>query len=183
MTDIITITGNIATAPEHKVLPSGVPVTRFRVASGTRRFDRETNAWIDGPTNWYSVSAYRTLGENAANSLQKGERIVVTGRLRLRAWESDGRKGLEAEIDADALGHDLLFGTSTFRRTASRGTPPQGEASADVPSADETQAAWTMPGAQGDGPADWGSTVSMTTGDLAPVPQPAPGAEPVETPF
>ncbi|WP_345750412.1 single-stranded DNA-binding protein [Microbacterium rhizophilus] len=162
MTDIITITGNIATAPEHKALPSGIPVTRFRVASGTRKYDRETSAWVDGPTNWYSVSAYRTLADNAAKSLQKGERVVVTGRLRLRAWESDGRKGMEAEIDADALGHDLLFGTSTFQRSATRApqaqddTPPDGSADA-----------WSTPGADAaaDEPTpvqDWGSGVSSS---------------------
>ncbi|WP_203135304.1 single-stranded DNA-binding protein [Microbacterium sp. JZ31] len=159
MTDIITITGNIATAPEHRVLPSGIPVTRFRVASGTRRFDRESNAWVDGPTNWYSVSAYRTLADNARDSLQKGERVVVTGRLRLRAWESDGRKGLEAEIDADGLGHDLLFGVSTFRRTAARSAAAPDEA---APA--DGQDAWTTLESPEAAPTDWGSAVTATSG-------------------
>ncbi|MFL0409558.1 single-stranded DNA-binding protein [Microbacterium paludicola] len=164
MTDIITITGNIATPPEHKVLPSGIPVTRFRVASGTRRFDREANRWVDGPTNWYSVSAYRTLADNARNSLQKGERIIVTGRLRLRAWESDGKKGMEAEIDADALGHDLLFGTSTYRRTSTRTPSAQ-----DEPPADGVQEAWALPGASADGEPSWPKADVPT--------EPAPEAE------
>ncbi|KQY99287.1 single-stranded DNA-binding protein [Microbacterium sp. MEC084] len=120
MGDIITITGNIATEPERNTLPSGIAVTRFRLASPTRRYDRAANAWVDGATNWYSVSAYRGLADNAAASLHKGERVVVSGRLRLRTWESDGRKGMEAEVDADALGHDLRFGTTAFQRTAPR---------------------------------------------------------------
>ncbi|WP_309067786.1 single-stranded DNA-binding protein [Microbacterium sp.] len=179
MTDIITITGNIATAPEHRVLPSGIAVTRFRVASGTRKLDRETNAWVDGPTNWYSVSAYRTLAENARESLQKGERVIVTGRLRLRAWENDGRKGLEAEIDADGLGHDLLFGTSTFRRTAARSSTVQ----EDQPSPEDGRDAWTTPDSAGDAPTDWAGAVAATisgTPAREPVLEGAPGES---TPF
>lgn len=138
MGDTITITGNIATEPELNTLLSGVSVTRFRLASPTRKYDRTTNTWVDGATNWYSVSAYRGLADNAAASLHKGERVVVTGRLRLRTWEADGRKGMEAEVDADALGHDLRFGTTAFQRTGARssgGAAPGGDA----------QEAWAPP--------------------------------------
>jgi len=149
MTDTITIVGNIATAPEQKVLPSGVTVTRFRVASGTRRFDRQSSAWVDGPTNWYGVSAFRGLGENAARSLHKGERVVVTGRLRLRAWENDGKRGMEAEIDADALGHDLMFGVSRYERTHAKHAGPDEQPAPDPLSESttgESGDAWAPPG-------------------------------------
>lgn len=148
MNDTITIVGNIATDPEQKTLPSGVTVTNFRVASGTRRLDRQTNTWGDGPTNWYRVSAFRALGDNAAASFRKGERVIVAGRLRLRAWESDGKRGMDAEIDADALGHDLLFGVSRYERTHAKAassdgqTPPDAEAGAAA-----THDAWATPGA------------------------------------
>ncbi|GAA3647146.1 single-stranded DNA-binding protein [Microbacterium marinilacus] len=158
MSDIITITGNIATEPTRSALPNGVPVTRFRLASAQRRYDREAGAWVDGSTNWYSVSAYRALADNAGASLNKGERVVVTGRLRLRAWESDGRKGMEAEIDADALGHDLRFGTTSFRRSGQRATV--GETAAD---------GWAVPGEQ--------------PGDDEPAPEPSERTEQAETPF
>jgi single-strand DNA-binding protein len=160
MGDIITITGNIATDPARTTLPSGIAVTRFRVASGTRRYDRDSGQWVDGPTNWYSVSAYRTLAENAQSSLHKGERVVVAGRLRLRTWENDGRKGMEAEIDAEALGHDLRFGTSAFQRTAAR--PPAARGG------DED--AWATPGAAPDP-------------DPQPEPEPHSDAELAEAPF
>ncbi|WP_261164082.1 single-stranded DNA-binding protein [Microbacterium sp. Marseille-Q6965] len=118
MSDIITIAGNIATEPSQITTPSGAVITRFRVASSSRRRDASTGEWIDGHTNWYTVCAYRHLGANAYASLRKGERIVVCGRLRLRRWENEDRHGMEAEIDADSLGHDLLFGTSAFARVS-----------------------------------------------------------------
>ncbi len=118
MTDTITITGNIATVPELKYTGSGVAVVNFRVASSQRRFDRQSQSWVDAGTNWYSVSAFRRLADNAIKSLHRGERIVVTGRLRLRDWETTAKRGTTAEIDADAIGHDLLWGTSVFARSA-----------------------------------------------------------------
>ena len=114
--DIITITGNVATAPERRTTASGITVTTFRVAAGQRRFDKESEKWVESATNWYTVSAFRALGEHAYMSLHRGERVIVTGRLRLRDWETPTKRGTSAEIDADAVGHDLLWGTSVFRR-------------------------------------------------------------------
>ncbi len=119
MSDTITITGNVATEPEKRETTAGVAVTSFRLASKQRRFDRNTGTWVDGATNWYSVSVFRRLGEHAYLSLRRGDRIVVTGRLRLREWEAGGKRGWSAEIEADALGHDLLWGTTIFTRDAS----------------------------------------------------------------
>lgn len=119
MPDIITITGNLAEDP-RRFTGGGVCITTFRVASQQRRFDRATQQWVDADTNWYSVSAYRSLAENAHASLHKGDRVVVSGRLRLRPWDNGTKKGIAVEIDADAVGHDLLWGTTTFSRTAGR---------------------------------------------------------------
>jgi single-strand DNA-binding protein len=118
MSDITTLTGIVATVPKHFVTTSGVAVTTFRLASGQRRFDRSKNAWVDADTNWYSVSTFRHLAFNVATSLNKGEHIVVTGRLRVRDWTSDERKGTSIEIEADALGHDLLWCTTSAVRSA-----------------------------------------------------------------
>jgi len=144
MSDTITITGNIATAPELTRMSDGGAITKFRLASGHRRFDKATNSWVDGETNWYSVSIFRTLGEHAFESLHKGERILVTGRLRLREWETAAKKGWTAEIDADAIGHDLLFGTTRFEKAA-RGSaePPSTDASWPLTAAGE--ASWANP--------------------------------------
>jgi len=145
MNDTITIVGNVATDPEHRTLPSGVTVTNFRVASGTRRLDRQSSTWVDGPTNWYRVAAFRALGDNAAVSLHKGERVIVSGRLRLRAWENDGKRGMEAEIEAEALGHDLTFGSSRFERAHAKASPAASDRPAQVAEHGQPQDAWSAP--------------------------------------
>ena len=115
MSDTITIVGTIGTDPERKT-PNGLPITTFRVASPQRRFDRATGAWIDTGTNWYTVSAYRGLAEHAFESLRKKDRVILTGRLKVRNWDTGESKGTAVEVDVDAIGHDLLFGTSVFTR-------------------------------------------------------------------
>jgi single-strand DNA-binding protein len=117
MTDTITVTGLVATEPRHITTQNGLTITSFRLASNQRRFDRGQNAWIDGDTNWYTVTAFRQLGMHVASSVRKGERVVVAGRVRQRDWQSDTNKGTTIEIDADTVGHDLTFGRSTFTRT------------------------------------------------------------------
>lgn len=119
MTDRITVIGNIATEPEQRRTGGGVPVTSFRLASSQRYRDPQSGEWVEGTTNWYRVSVFRVLGENAFASLRKGQRVIVEGRLRLREWESNGKRGMEAEVDADAIGHDLKWGTAVFQRAAS----------------------------------------------------------------
>ena len=147
MSDTITITGNVATVPERKRMADGGAITTFRLASGHRQFDKATSRWVDGETNWYSVSVFRRLGEHAFDSLQKGERVLVTGRLRLREWESGAKKGWTAEINADAIGHDLLFGTTQFRRS-SQGAPQDADAwSVATPTTPSGDPGWTDPAA------------------------------------
>ncbi len=166
MSDTITITGNVATAPEHKRTPSGIPVTTFRIASAQRRYDRGTGAWVDAGTNWYTVSAFRSLADHAFQSLRKGDRVLLTGRLRLRPWDTGTKKGIAIEIDAEAIGHDLLWGTTTFVKDAPATTVAQpdewaAEATAGewlAPGADDPQAVeggtWVVPGADADVDAD-----------------------------
>lgn len=144
MSDHITIVGNIAGDPRHTHTPSGIPITMFRVASSPRRFDRTAEKWVDGETNWYSVSAFRALALNAAASLQRGERVIVSGRLRIRNWDKGDRSGTTAEIDAEAIGHDLLWGTSRFERAGARDAAPAASNSGPA-----EQAGWYAPGTQG----------------------------------
>jgi len=127
MSDNITVTGLVATTPRHITTSEALAITSFRLASSQRRYDRAQQRWIDADTNWYTVSCFRGLATNAAGSLVKGDRVIVTGRLRIRDWQNTDRSGTTVEIEADNLGHDLFWGTATFTRV--------------VTGADETQAA------------------------------------------
>ncbi len=92
-------------------------MTSFRLASNLRKFDRKRNEWVDAGTNWYTVSTYRQLAINAVGSVFKGDRVLVTGRLRIREWGDGEKRGVNIDLDADALGHDLSWGKSTFTRS------------------------------------------------------------------
>jgi len=117
MTDTISVSGLVATTPRHVVTPDGLPITSFRLASAQRRFDRGQQRWIDAETNWFTVTAFRQLAINSSQSVSKGDRVVITGRLRVRDWDNGERSGTSVEIEADGLGHDLSWGTSEFVRT------------------------------------------------------------------
>ena len=106
----------------------GVLVARFRVASTPRRLNRSTGEWHDGPTQWYSVSAWRALGEHCAESLRRGDPVVVHGRLTQSSWvNQEGVEMTSLEVDASFVGHDLSRGTSDFTR---RGVRPSAETGA-----------------------------------------------------
>lgn len=117
MSELISVTGLVATTPRHLVTQDGLPITSFRLASSQRRFDRAQNKWIDGETNWFTVTGFRQLAINASTSVSKGDRIVVTGKLRVRDWDNGERAGTSVEIEADSIGHDLSWGSATFTRT------------------------------------------------------------------
>lgn len=120
MKERITIVGNVAAAPELRRMPSGDAVVSFRVGVTERRQDKQTSQWVDGNTSWYRVNAYRGFAENIHRSIGAGERVVVSGRFSLQEWETDTKRGVSAEIEAEAVGHDLRWGTSLFTRTAGR---------------------------------------------------------------
>lgn len=117
MSDIVTVSGLVATTPRHLVTGDGLPITSFRLACSHRKFDRTLMKWIDGETNWYTVTSFKQLAINTASSINKGERIMVTGKLVIRDWDNGERAGTSVEIEAEALGHDLTWGTSNFTRT------------------------------------------------------------------
>jgi len=135
MSETITVSGLVATTPRHLVTQDGLPITSFRLASSQRRFDRSQNRWVDGETNWYTVTAFRQLAINAAGSVSKGDRILVGGKLRVRDWDNGERAGTSVEIEAESLGHDLTWGSSVFTRTVLvREADP-----ADEPEGDEVE--------------------------------------------
>lgn len=129
----VTVTGVVATPPRALILDDSLRITSFRLASTSRKRARD-GSWSDGHTTWLTVTCWRGLAANVADSVQKRDRVVVHGRLRARDWRAaDGSTRTSVEVDADAVGHDLSFGTATFVRTP-RAEPvePPGRADADA---------------------------------------------------
>lgn len=163
MSDHITLVGNVVGDPEERATRGGDPIAAFRLAVSERRFDRERGQWVDGHTNYYSVSVFGELGRNALSSLRKGERVIVAGRLRLREWETEAKRGVSADITADAIGHDLRWGSSVFTRGSRAQTG--GEPDDGVTSAADGDA-WAVPGESPADPRD-GSTAPDPDGARA----------------
>jgi single-strand DNA-binding protein len=109
------------------------------LASSKRRFDRSKNSWIDGETNWFTVTCFRQLAINTAASVSKGDRICTTGRLKVRDWDNGERTGTSVEIEAEVLGHDLSWGNAVFTRTVlAREEPADSEIEDEEFEAEET---------------------------------------------
>lgn len=117
MSESITVRGFVASEVRRQDTQFGDEMATFRLGATERRYNREKQTWEDGETNWYSVSCFRSLAKNVAVSLHKGEKVVVHGRLQIRAWTaSDGRTGTLVGIEALTVGHDLMWGIAGYRR-------------------------------------------------------------------
>ena len=130
----VTVVGNVVSDVRHLLTQSGVPVASFRLASTSRRFDREQGRWVDGDVTFFTVNCWRGLADNVAASMGKGDPVMVIGRLRTRDWERGDKRGMSVEIEAASVGHDLCRGVSTFDRV--RRTPPVSAAGASPSTAD-----------------------------------------------
>src|SRR5690554_4536764 len=117
----ITVIGNLTGDPELRFIQSGAAVANFTVASTPRTFDRQTNEWKDGETLFMRCSLWREAAENVAESLTKGMRVVVTGRLVSRSWEANGEKRTVNEIQVDEAGPSLRYATAKVTRTQRSG--------------------------------------------------------------
>ncbi|WP_460631713.1 single-stranded DNA-binding protein [Leifsonia lichenia] len=121
MNDTITVSGVVATDPRHLVTNEGLSVTSFRLITSSNADQVDARADPRTSSNWYTVTAYRQLASNVAGCVSRGDPILVSGRLRVREWSEDdaepGCIGVCAEIEADALGHDLGWGSAAFVRT------------------------------------------------------------------
>ena len=132
----ITVVGNLTADPELRFTPSGQAVANFTVASTNRMLDKQTNEWKDGDTVFIRCSVWRQYAENVAESLTKGTRVVVTGRLKVRQYEArDGGKGTSVECDVDEVGPALRYATAKVNRVSrsdgfsgSQGNASQGNA-------------------------------------------------------
>ena len=122
MSDNITVRGFVASEIRSSTTPGGVATASFRFGATERRYDRGSSTWVDGNTNWFTVQGYRQLAGNIGCSIKKGQRVIVVGRLKMRSWEKDGRVYHVAEIDAESVGHDLMWGSANFTRSAAAGS-------------------------------------------------------------
>ena len=119
---VITVVGNLVDDPELRFTPSGAAVANFRIASTPRTFDRQSNEWKDGEALFLSCSVWRQAAENVAESLQRGMRVVVQGRLKSRQYETrEGEKRTVFEIDVDEVGPSLKYATAKVTRTQRSG--------------------------------------------------------------
>ena len=136
----LTIVGNLTDAPELRYLPSGAARAGFTVASTPRRFDRQAGAWVDGDALFLRAVAWGPLAEHAAESLSKGDRVVVTGRLRQRSFDTaEGQRRQVIELEVDEVGVSLRYATARPQRmTAPAPADRNGAAESADDSADDS---------------------------------------------
>ncbi len=113
----ITIVGNVVDEPRLRETKTGVKVASFRIASTSRRYDRENDRWVDNDSLFATVTCWRWMAENVAASLHKGQPVIASGRLYSREYKIDENLRVSYELDADAVGHDLARGRTEFSRT------------------------------------------------------------------
>ncbi|MFI0717972.1 single-stranded DNA-binding protein [Streptomyces sp. NPDC021224] len=124
---VITVVGNLVDDPELRFTPSGAAVAKFRVASTPRTFDRQTNEWKDGESLFLTCSVWRQAAENVAESLQRGMRVIVQGRLKQRSYEDrEGVKRTVYELDVEEVGASLRSATAKVTKTSGGGGRSQG---------------------------------------------------------
>jgi single-strand DNA-binding protein len=177
---VITVVGNITDDPELRFTPSGAAVANFTVASTPRTMNRQTNEWEDGEALFLRCSIWRQAAENVAESLQKGARVIVQGRLKARTWETrEGEKRTSFELDVDEIGPSLRWATAKVTRASRSGG--QGGGGGGYSGGGGQQSGgqpdpWATSGPQGGGQQSGGGTPAND-------PWAAPGAGNDEPPF
>ena len=171
---IITVVGNLTSDPELRYTQNGLAVANFTIASTPRNFDRQANEWKDGEALFLRASVWRDFAEHVAGSLAKGSRVIATGRLKQRSYETrEGEKRTAIELEVDEIGPSLRYATAQVTRASGGGGgqgggAPRGQVSGGGP-ARQNDDPWGAPGTStGGGGADGWS---------------APGAYDDETPF
>ncbi|MDY0908123.1 single-stranded DNA-binding protein [Microbacterium sp. CFBP9034] len=162
---IITVVGNLTADPELRYTQNGLPVANFTIASTPRNFDRAANEWKDGEALFLRASVWREFAEHVAGSLTKGSRVIATGRLKQRSYETrEGEKRTAIELEVDEIGPSLRYATAQVTRAAGGGgggsrpsqvadepwsTPGSANAGGNAGAAAGADA-WSAPGSYGD---------------------------------
>ena len=163
---IITVVGNLTADPELRYTQAGLPVANFTIASTPRNFDRQANEWKDGEALFLRASVWREFAEHVAGSLTKGSRVIATGRLKQRSYETrEGEKRTAIELEVDEIGPSLRYATAQVTRasggagagggTGGGGGRPQGAVAdepwgAAAPAAAGADDVWNTPGSYND---------------------------------
>ena len=163
----ITIIGNLVDDPDLRFTPSGAAVANFRIASTPRTFDKQANEWKDAETLFLSCAVWRQAAENVAESLQRGMRVIVTGRLKSRSYETrEGEKRTVFEIDVDEVGPSLKNATAKVTKASRSGGDSSGSSYGGSSGGGNASDPWAAPaavgGAQG-GNDPWASQSSGTS--------------------
>ena len=147
---VITVVGNLTSDPELRYTQNGLAVANFTIASTPRSFDRASNDWKDGDALFLRASVWREFAEHVAGSLTKGSRVIATGRLKQRSYETkEGEKRTSIELEVDEIGPSLRYATAQVTR-ASSSREGGGGGRAGAPIADEPWAASAPSDAGGD---------------------------------
>jgi single-strand DNA-binding protein len=119
---VITVIGNLTADPELRFTPSGAAVANFTVASTPRQFDRQTNEWKGGEALFLRCNIWREAAENVAESLTRGSRVIVSGRLKQRSFETrEGEKRTVVELEVDEIGPSLKYATAKVNKASRSG--------------------------------------------------------------
>ena len=144
---IITVVGNLTADPELRYTQNGLPVANFTIASTPRNFDRQANEWKDGEALFLRASVWREFAEHVAGSLTKGSRVIATGRLKQRSYETkEGEKRTAIELEVDEIGPSLRYATAQVTRAASGGG--QGGYGGGQSRGQVADQPWSTPGSQ-----------------------------------
>jgi len=151
---VITLVGNLVDDPELRFTPSGAAVAKFRVASTPRYLDKQTNEWKDGESLFLTCNVWRQAAENAAESLQRGMRVIVQGRLKQRSYETrEGEKRTVYEIEVDEVGPSLKNATAKVTKAARGGGGGGGFGGGSTAAVDDP---WATPAAASND--SWGAS-------------------------
>jgi len=169
---IITVVGNLTADPELRYTQGGLPVANFTIASTPRNFDRQANEWKDGEALFLRASVWRDFAEHVAGSLTKGSRVIATGRLKQRSYETrEGEKRTAIELEVDEIGPSLRYATAQVTRAASSGAGGNGGMGGGQSRGQVADEPWSTPGSA---PAAAGGGADAWS---------APGAYGDDTPF
>jgi single-strand DNA-binding protein len=154
----ITLIGNLTNDPELRFTPSGSAVANFTIASTPRTFDRNSNEWKDGETLFLRAAVWKEAAENVAESLTKGMRVIVQGRLKSRSYETkDGEKRTVIELEVDEIGPSLRSATAKVNRTQRGGNGGGGQGRGGFGGGQPVEDQWGAPSSSSSG---WGSADS-----------------------